>query len=54
MATVEAGTNPVQEAQIRLAVSGEPSDETLAFGRQIGATEFAGGPVLPTERGSSR
>ncbi len=39
---------------MRLAVSGEPSDETLAFGRQIGATEFVGGPGLPIERGYYR
>ena len=39
---------------MRLAVSGEPSDETLAFGRQIGATEFVGSPGLPIERGYYR
>ena len=39
---------------MRLAVSGEPTDETLAFGRQIGATEFVGGPGLPIERGYYR
>ena len=39
---------------MRLAVSGEPTEETLAFGRQIGATEFVGSPGLPIERGYYR
>ena len=39
---------------MRLAVSGEPTDETLAFGRQIGATEFVGSPGLCIERGYYR
>lgn len=39
---------------MRLAVSGETTEATLAFGRQIGATEFLGGPGLPTEPGYFR
>lgn len=39
---------------MRLAVSGGPTDEALAFGRQIGAIEFVGGPGLPIERGYYR
>ena len=35
-------------------MSGEPTDEILALGRQIGATEFVGGPGLPIERGYYR
>ena len=39
---------------MRLAVSGEPTEETLTFGRQIGATEFVGSPGLPIEPGLRR
>ena len=37
-----------------LAVAGEPTEETLTFGRQIGATEFVGGPGLPIKQGYCR
>lgn len=39
---------------MRLAVSGEPTEATLTFACQIGATEFVGGPGLPIERGYYR
>ena len=38
---------------MRLAVSGEPTEETLTFGRQIRATEVVGGPGPAVERGHS-
>lgn len=39
---------------MRLAVSGQPTEDTLALGRQIGASEFVGGPGLPVDLGYYR
>ena len=45
---------PHEEDSVRLAISGELTDERLAFGRQMGATEYVGGGELPKERGYFR
>ena len=39
---------------MRLAVSGKLTDEKLAFGRQIGATDFVSGDDLPLDAGYFR
>ena len=38
---------------MRLAVSGEPTEETLTFERQIRATEAVDGPGPAVDRGQS-
>ena len=39
---------------MRLAVSGKLTDEKLAFGRQVGATDFVSGADLPMDAGYFR
>ena len=48
------GGLPDEEDRVRLAVSGKLTDEKLAFGRQIGATDFVSGDDLPLDAGYFR
>jgi mannonate dehydratase len=46
--------SPDEEDSVRLAVSGKLTEEKLAFGRQIGATDFVSGDDLPLDAGYFR
>ena len=54
MQTATGAGLPDEEDRVRLAVSGKLTDEKLAFGRQIGATDFVSGDDLPRDAGYFR